>query len=148
MTSASTIADAFITTLSAASAFGLSGADTDFAVMERSSGSCVVVEVGSVTSQAEAFGNPSPKVNRWTYRFLVYSKDQGNPHQTRKRVLSCWDTFMNAIANDDTLLGTVDHIIEVRGSKSEPPEDMVEMGNATFIQSTFEVDVEKEIWPE
>jgi hypothetical protein len=147
MTSASTIADAFVTTLQAASAFGSSGADTDFAVLERSSGSCVVVEVGDVRGIPEAFGNPSPKEYSWTFRFLVYSKDLGNAHQTRRRVLACWDTFLNAISNDDTVLGTVDRIIEIRGSKSEPPEDMVEMGSTTFIQSTFEVDVEKEVWP-
>lgn len=148
MTSASTISAAFVTTLSAASAFGSGGCDTDFSVLERNSGSCVVVEFASFRSVAESFGNPSAKNNTWTFRFLVYSKDMGNPKETRRRVVNCVDAFLDAIGNDDTLLGTVDHILEVRGSKAEPPEDMVEAGNATFVQITMEVDTEKEIWPD
>jgi hypothetical protein len=133
--SASAIADALVTMFQAASAFGPAGAGKDYSVMETGSGSAVVISWQGIAHAPQTFGDPTLKENIWQFALQAYVKDTGS--NVNPRTLTLADIVISTIQNDDTLLGTVDQVIGLTGSRA--PGEAYSVGGNTWLESRFEL---------
>ncbi len=114
--SGSAIADALVTMLGAASAFGSTAVGKDYSVLERSSGSCCVVTWRRFTSVESTYGGGSHD-RQWTHSIQGFIKDLGDPISLLGRVLTFSDTILNVIEHDGTLQGTVNSVNQVNAAR-------------------------------
>ncbi len=114
--SGSAIADALVTMLGAASAFGSTAVGKDYSVLERSSGSCCVVTWRRFSSVTTTYGKGSHD-RQWTHSIQGFVKDLGDPISLLGRVLTFSDTVLNVLEHDDTLQGTVKKVDRVDAAR-------------------------------
>lgn len=106
--SASTIADALVTMLSAASSFGTTAVSKDYGVMDTCSGSCCVVTWRGLTSVQATFG---PNWDRtWVHTIHGFVKDTNDQQALMGRAISFIDNVRDVIESDPTLQGTVNNV--------------------------------------
>ena len=139
--SASAIADALVTMLSATSALGTGSVATNYSVLESSSGSCAVVGWTGFTSNPDTFGDPRERSCQWTMLIQGFVKDEGDPVATMNRVLATVDTIQAVINSDDTLQGTVEETLQLRGDRD--PDTAVLTGGMTWLPLRVEVDCQE-----
>ena len=136
--SGSAIADAIITMLSAASAMGASAVSKDYKVLETTAGSCCVVNWLGMNEKMSAFGNPTAKEIVWTHIIHGFVKDEGDANAALQKVIGFPDTVVTTLRSDDTLQGTVEEVLAIRGKRD--PELAIRAGGATWLPVFFEVD--------
>ncbi len=113
--SASTIADALVTMLSAASSFGTSAVAKDYSVMDSCSASCCIVTWRGMTSKQSTFG---PNWERtWTHTLHGFVKDTGDQQALLGRTISFIDNVRAVVEGDPTLQGTVDNVTDITGRR-------------------------------
>lgn len=140
--SASAIADALKTMLTASSALGSGGADTHYGVMESTAGSCAVISWRGVTSEAEVFGDVPGRM--WTFLLDGYVKDTGDPLAVMTRTLSMVDAILGVLEGDYTVQGQGEWRGEIRGERI--PDVAFDIGGATWLRMPIEVDIKE--WPD
>jgi len=136
--SGSAIADAIITMLSATSSIGTDAVSKDYAVLETTSGSCAVVNWLGMNEKPVAFGDPTDKDIVWTHLITGFVKDEGDINEMYQRVLDFPDIVVTTLRSDDTLQGTVENVIAIRGRRD--PELAAIAGGARWLPVFFEVD--------
>ena len=136
--SGSAIADAIVTMLSATSCIGTDAVSTDYVVLEKTSGSCAVVNWVGMNEKLSTFGDPADKEIVWTHLIMGFVKDEGDPIEIYKRVLDFPDKVVTTLRSDDTLQGTVEMVKAIRGRRD--PELAARAGAATWLPVFFEVD--------
>ena len=114
--SGSAIADALVTMLGAASAFGSTAVGKDYKVLESSSGSCCVVTWRRFTSVESTYGGATHD-RQWTHTIQGFIKDQGDAVSLLGRVITFSDTILNVIEKDGTLQGTVNEVVRVDAAR-------------------------------
>lgn len=115
--SASAIADALETMLSAASVFGDGNVTIgDYKVLETTSACCAVIEWSAYDSEATAFGGGN-RERAWIHQVAAFVKDRGNPVALAAGVLSTVDMVIDCLDADDSLQGTVESVDGVRASR-------------------------------
>ena len=137
-TTASAVCDALITMLSATSVFGASAVGLTYKVLETASGSAaVVVSLTGFNSISISFGGD--KERSWIFGTKLYVKDTGNPNTALARVGKCVDATLACLESDDTLQGTVDTILAIRGSRD--PDRLEETGGAIWLPVEVGIEV-------
>ncbi len=139
--SGSAIADAIITMLSAASAIGIDAVSKDYKVLETTGASCCVVNWLGFNEKRITFGGDDEII--WTHIIHGFAKDEGDANAALQRVIAFPDTILTTLRSDDTLLGTVEKIVAIRGNRD--PELAIRAGGATWLPVFFEVDSQE--WP-
>lgn len=130
--SGSAIADALVTMLGAASAFGSEAVSKDdYACLERASGSAVMVQPEGFSNIVLTFGAPTKKHVTWQIGLEVYVKDTGDPAKVLNRLWSVQDVIKGVIDSDDTALGTAKKVVLDRGTR--PRDTYTEAGGATWL---------------
>jgi hypothetical protein len=136
--SASAIADAIVTNLSAASVFGAGGVSkSSYRVLESMSGSCAVVSFADMMARPVTFGSPRKFDSDWTLEVTIFIKDTGDPSALLNKVFTATDGTLASLRSDDTLQGTSDGIVQISGGFE--PGRAVETGGFTWLPVTFRV---------
>ena len=118
MSSASAIADALVTMLSAASVFGSGNVNKNsYKVLETAACSAAVISLNSVRSVAVAFGNDRERT--WSMGINAYIKDTGDPSDALNRVFNIADKVVACLDADDTILGTIDKVTNISITRNE-----------------------------
>ena len=138
------MADALITMLSATSCFGASMVSKNsYQILEQAAGSAAIVTFREFTSTPAAFGNPTPKDIIWTFIVTAYCRDTGDTVALLNSTFAVTDVILNCIRADDTLLGTAEQVLSIRGSRRE--DEIREAGGALWLPVVVEVEA-KEFW--
>jgi hypothetical protein len=142
--SASAIADALVTMLSATSAFG-SGAvsKSSYKVLETSSASCAVVSPLSMTSIPTTFGSPRDRERLWTFRVQGFRKDTGDPDAVLSGVYAIIDAIVDCVEGDDTVQGTGEATGEFE--MEHTPGEALIVGGAAWVPVFVDVGIKE--WP-
>lgn len=136
--STSAIADTLVTMFSAASQFGPGNASKDsYQALETSTGSCMLVKWTRYQGQPMTFGSNQPR-QTWNFNLKCYLRDTGDPSVVLGKVWTATDNIINCLADDATLLGVVDDVINV--SATHDPETAYTVGGATWLTLEFNVE--------
>ena len=140
--SGSAMADALITMLSATSCFGASMVSKNsYQILEQASGSAAIVVWRNFTSVPTAFGNATAKDIVWTFEVTAFCKDTGDPQTLLNMTFAAVDVILNCLKADDTLQGTAENVVTIRGSRK--PDEIVSAGGATWLPISVEVDAKE-----
>lgn len=140
--SASNIASALVITLSSASRFGPPSVGLDYGVLETTNSSGVVVSWAGLAAQQDQFTGPPDEGRAWTFLLDTFSKDTGNTKAALSRTLACIDDVLGALSDDPTLQGTVERILEIRGTRDVDRGYEV-TGGGIWLRMLIEVDVQE-----
>jgi hypothetical protein len=138
--SASAIADALVTMLSAASVFG-SGAvsKSSYKVLETVAASCAVVSPLRCETVPVTFGSPRERERNWTFRIQGFRKDTGDADAVLNGVYAIIDGVIDCVESDDTVQGTAlatgDFVIE------HTPGEALTVGGAAWVPVWIDVSV-------
>jgi hypothetical protein len=135
--SASSIADALVTMLSATSAFGACMVSKNsYQILESAAGSCAVVQWTNLSSRRTTHGGAGGNRNRWwDFQIRCFIRDTGQPTAVLNRVWTATDLVLGTLEADETILGTADELGDVNGSRD--PETVFTVGGATWLPITF-----------
>ncbi len=140
--SGSAMADALITMLSATSCFGASMVSKNsYQILEQSTGSAAIVVWRNFNTVSAAFGNPTAKDIVWTLEVTAFCKDTGDPQTLLDKTFAAVDVILNCLKADDTLQGTAENVVAIRGSRK--PDEIVEAGGAVWLPISVEVDAKE-----
>lgn len=133
--SASAMVDALIYLYSAASLFGANNVGKEvYDVLEKSSGSCLVVSVVGLKSDNQAgFGG---RQHWWQYQLDAFIKDTGDPFAFKNRSLLTVDNVVKGIESDFTIQGTAVMIGDLQMAR-ETDRAIVTTGGLTYYQARF-----------
>lgn len=130
--SGSAIADALVTMLGATSAFGPECVSKeDYSVLERASGSALMVMPAGFENGVRTFGVTSSKAVTWRFNVEAYAKDTGDPRAVLNQVYKLADVVKAVIDADMTAQGTAKKVILSNGER--PRDTYVETGGATWL---------------
>lgn len=143
--SASAIKDGLVTTLSAASAFGAGGVDTNYSILETTGGSCLVLSWANLDSAPMAYG-VAHKERVWTFAVEIFMKDTGDPVSLMNRPFSAIDTIVTALEADPTVQGTAESVPAIRAfHRPSQFRQLVDAGGAIWVMFQIEIDIRE--WP-
>ena len=130
--SASAIADALKTMLSAASAFGAQGvALDDYVVLERVSGCACVIQPVGFTNEFMTFGSAGGDRTVHEIGLECYVKDTGDPRRALAGMWQVEDLVKDVISGDRSCQGTAQSLRLSRGARLR--DTYVEAGGATWL---------------
>lgn len=133
---ASAITDAIITNLTATSVMGIKSACTNYKVVETSV--CTAV-VGWQAHASFPIAMGGGKERQWTHVIELFIKDRStDPAGTMNKTIQLVDKVVASLESDDTLQGTVDTIMEIRGGRT--PGEALSVGGNTWLPMTIEID--------
>ena len=137
--SASAMADALVTMLSAASVFGPNMVTKeDYSVLDICSGSCAVINVGGLASEPATFGTPSGRERVWEFRIDTWIKDTGDPFIMRTRVLSLTNLVLTTLESDETLQGTAFDVGRI-AMRYDPTSSIYKYGSRLWCNPVWTV---------
>lgn len=109
--SASPIADALVTILSAASVLGSQAVSKDDYQVLMSASVAAVVDWSNLIGQAMTWG--SDLRYEWNFRISVFIRDTGDPASVKRSVWTTGDKLVTAFRDNQTLLDTVQQITSI-----------------------------------
>ncbi len=130
MTTASGLADALVTMLTATSVFGASMvAKSNYLVLEQSSGSCAVVSFTAVDTRVDAHAHGLQRI--WENNVEIFIRDTGDADTVLNRIYSAVDATLLCLESDDTIQGQVSEVVSTNIRRDR--NRFVEAGGATWL---------------
>ena len=112
--SGSAIVDALLDMLSASTVFGTGGVTRGlYNVLETASACCAIVQTPRVSSAHENFGTWT---RTWTIPVDTFYAEEADASLTFDRLLTGQNAVLTCLEADESLLGTVDKIVEIEVS--------------------------------